>query len=73
MYKIISEDELMSRMKMPYKRFTVKLSSGGIYVVAFAVHSEKIVVIEATLPDEKSYSQKSTIIEEFIKSTGLKR
>jgi hypothetical protein len=72
MYKIISEDELQGRMKMHYKRFSVKLSSGGIYIVAFAVHGEKIVVIEATFPDEKNYSQKSTIIEEFIKSIGLK-
>ncbi len=73
MYKIITEDELQGKRKITYRRFTVKLSSGNVYLVAFAVRGEKIMVIEAIFPDEKIYSKKRTIIEEFIKLTGLKR
>jgi hypothetical protein len=73
MYKVISEDALQGRMKTAFRRFTVKLSGGNIYVVAFAVRGDTIMVLEATFPDEKNYKGKSTVLEKFIKSTGLKK
>lgn len=73
MYRVVSENTVPGRMNIAFKEFTIKLSGGSIYVIAFAVRADTIIVIEAVFPDEKNYKEKSAVLEAFIKSTGLKK
>ncbi len=68
MYKLYAKDSFKGKNALEFKRYIVKSGETSLYMVAFAVHDRKIIVVEANMAGEEAWKKHVASVDQFLKS-----
>ncbi len=71
-YKIEKQNVVHGKNGVEFKQYAVRVQDDDMYVIAFAVRQDRIIVFEGYCDSQENYKKHAETIDKFIASVGYK-